>query len=34
VHTGYDDIDALTEGVREAQRFFGVAPVVTEGGTN
>ncbi|MCU1607908.1 MAG: sufS, partial [Modestobacter sp.] len=27
VHTGYDDIDALVEGVREAQRFFGVAPV-------
>jgi cysteine desulfurase/selenocysteine lyase len=26
VHTGYDDIDALADGVREAQRFFGVAP--------
>jgi cysteine desulfurase/selenocysteine lyase len=26
VHTGYDDIDALVDGVREAQRFFGVAP--------
>ena len=25
VHTGYDDIDALADGVREAQRFFGVA---------
>jgi cysteine desulfurase/selenocysteine lyase len=24
VHTGYDDIDALVAGVREAQRFFGV----------
>jgi cysteine desulfurase/selenocysteine lyase len=24
VHTGYDDIDALVDGVREAQRFFGV----------
>ncbi|MFQ1003010.1 cysteine desulfurase [Modestobacter sp. SSW1-42] len=34
VHTGYDDVDALVEGVREAQRFFGVAPGVTEGGTN
>jgi cysteine desulfurase/selenocysteine lyase len=26
VYTGYDDIDALADGVREAQRFFGVAP--------
>jgi cysteine desulfurase/selenocysteine lyase len=26
VHTGYDDIDALADGVREAQRFFGVVP--------
>jgi cysteine desulfurase/selenocysteine lyase len=26
VHTGYDDVDALVEGVREAQRFFGVVP--------
>jgi cysteine desulfurase/selenocysteine lyase len=26
VHTGYDDIDALVDGVREAQRFFGVEP--------
>jgi cysteine desulfurase/selenocysteine lyase len=26
VHTGYDDIDALADGIREAQRFFGVAP--------
>jgi cysteine desulfurase/selenocysteine lyase len=26
VHTGYDDVDALVEGVREAQRFFGVTP--------
>jgi cysteine desulfurase/selenocysteine lyase len=34
VHTGYDDIDALVDGVREAQRFFGVAPAVTGGGTN
>jgi cysteine desulfurase/selenocysteine lyase len=25
-HTGYDDIDALVDGVREAQRFFGVVP--------
>ncbi|SDP36136.1 cysteine desulfurase [Klenkia soli] len=24
VHTGYDDVDALVEGVRHAQRFFGV----------
>ena len=24
VHTGYDDIDALADGIREAQRFFGV----------
>jgi cysteine desulfurase/selenocysteine lyase len=24
VHTGYDDVDALVEGVRAAQRFFGV----------
>ena len=24
VHTGYDEIDALVEGVRAAQRFFGV----------
>jgi cysteine desulfurase/selenocysteine lyase len=29
VHTGYDDIDALVDAVREAQRFFGVA---TDGG--
>jgi cysteine desulfurase/selenocysteine lyase len=34
VHTGYDDIDALVEGVREAQRFFGVVPAVTEGGAS
>ena len=26
VHTGYDDVDALVEGVRAAQRFFGVTP--------
>ncbi|SFL07166.1 cysteine desulfurase [Geodermatophilus ruber] len=26
VHTGYDDIDALADGVRAAQQFFGVAP--------
>jgi cysteine desulfurase/selenocysteine lyase len=26
VHTGYDDVDALADGIREAQRFFGVAP--------
>ncbi len=26
VHTGYDDVDALVAGVREAQRFFGVVP--------
>src|ERR671932_187399 len=26
VHTGYDDIEALAEAVREAQRFFGVGP--------
>jgi cysteine desulfurase/selenocysteine lyase len=26
VHTGYDDVDALVEGVRKAQEFFGVAP--------
>jgi cysteine desulfurase/selenocysteine lyase len=26
VHTGYDDIDALADAIREAQRFFGVAP--------
>ena len=25
VHTGYDDIDALADGVRAAQ-FFGVGP--------
>jgi cysteine desulfurase / selenocysteine lyase len=25
VHTGYDDVDALADGIREAQRFFGVA---------
>ena len=25
VHTGYDDVDALVDGIREAQRFFGVA---------
>jgi cysteine desulfurase / selenocysteine lyase len=31
VHTGYDDIDALADAVREAQRFFGVAPAVTPG---
>jgi cysteine desulfurase/selenocysteine lyase len=31
VHTGYDDIDALADGVRGAQRFFGVAPAVTSG---
>jgi cysteine desulfurase / selenocysteine lyase len=30
VHTGYDDIDALADGVREAQRFFGVALPGTE----
>ena len=34
VHTGYDDIDALADAVREAQRFFGVAPVVTPGEAN
>jgi cysteine desulfurase / selenocysteine lyase len=29
VHTGYDDIDALADGVRKAQEFFGVtAPEV------
>ncbi|KQS63566.1 cysteine desulfurase [Modestobacter sp. Leaf380] len=27
VHTGYDDVDALVEGVRHAQRFFGVDAV-------
>jgi cysteine desulfurase/selenocysteine lyase len=26
VHTGYDDIDALADGVRAAQKFFGVGP--------
>ena len=26
VHTGYDDIDALADGIRKAQQFFGVAP--------
>jgi len=26
VHTGYDDVDALVEGVRAAQRFFGTTP--------
>jgi len=26
VHTGYDDVDALADGIREAQRFFGVVP--------
>jgi cysteine desulfurase/selenocysteine lyase len=31
VHTGYDDIDALADGVREAQRFFGVAPFRSPG---
>jgi cysteine desulfurase/selenocysteine lyase len=31
VHTGYDDVDALVDGVREAQRFFGVAPSEDEG---
>jgi cysteine desulfurase/selenocysteine lyase len=25
VHTGYDDIDALADGIRSAQQFFGVA---------
>ncbi|MGZ6868531.1 MAG: aminotransferase class V-fold PLP-dependent enzyme, partial [Blastococcus sp.] len=25
VHTGYDDIDALADGVRAAQKFFGVS---------
>jgi cysteine desulfurase / selenocysteine lyase len=25
VHTGYDDIDALADGVRAAQTFFGVS---------
>jgi cysteine desulfurase/selenocysteine lyase len=25
VHTGYDDIDALADGIRAAQRFFGVS---------
>ncbi|MQA32066.1 cysteine desulfurase [Modestobacter roseus] len=34
VHTGYDDVDALVDAVREAQRFFGVAPAVTEGGAS
>ncbi|MGY1761885.1 cysteine desulfurase [Geodermatophilus sp. SYSU D00779] len=34
VHTGYDDIDALADAVREAQRFFGVAPAVTPGEAN
>jgi len=23
VHTGYDDIDALADGIRAAQTFFG-----------
>ena len=23
VHTGYDDIDALADGIRAAQKFFG-----------
>ncbi|MCW2582044.1 MAG: sufS [Klenkia sp.] len=27
VHTGYDDVDALVEAVRHAQRFFGVDAV-------
>jgi cysteine desulfurase / selenocysteine lyase len=27
VHTGYDDIDALVDGVRAAQKFFGVDPL-------
>ncbi|SDG28725.1 cysteine desulfurase [Klenkia brasiliensis] len=30
VHTGYDDVDALVEGVRHAQRFFGVDTQVEE----
>jgi cysteine desulfurase/selenocysteine lyase len=29
VHTGYDDIDALADGIRKAQQFFGVVPAVT-----
>jgi cysteine desulfurase/selenocysteine lyase len=26
VHTGYDDIDALADGIRQAQEFFGTVP--------
>jgi cysteine desulfurase/selenocysteine lyase len=26
VHTGYDDIDALADGIRAAQKFFGALP--------
>jgi cysteine desulfurase / selenocysteine lyase len=26
VHTGYDDIDALADGIRQAQKFFGTVP--------